>query len=80
MTTLKTEMTQAVCEAARLFKEAREEWRKSEHEAAMRRAETYERKMEFDQLVDVIMKEFPDEALEMINEPFEKDEPEPERS
>ena len=31
--------------------------------------------MEFDRLVDVIMKEFPDEALEMINEPFEKDEP-----
>ena len=80
MTTRKTELTQAVCEAARLFKEARETSRRSEHEAAMRRAETYERKMEFDRLVDVIMKEFPDEALEMINEPFEKDEPEPERS
>jgi hypothetical protein len=74
MTTRKTEMTQAVCEAAQLFKEARAEWRKAEHEAAMRRAETYERKMEFDRLADVIMKEFPDEALEMINESFEKDE------
>ena len=82
MTTRKTELTQAVCEAARLFKEARENWRKSEHEAAMRRAETCERKMEFDRLVDVIMKEFPDpdEALEVINESFEKDDPEPERS
>ena len=74
MTTRKTKMTQAVCEAAQLFKEARAEWRKAEHEATMRRAETYERKMEFDRLADVIMKEFPDEALEMINESFEKDE------
>ena len=74
MTTRKTEMTQAVCEAAQLFRKAREEWRKAEHEAAMRRAETYERKMEFERLADVIMKEFPDEALEMINESFEKDE------
>ena len=82
MTTRKTELTQAVCEAARLFKEARETSRRSEHEAAMRRAEMYERKMEFDRLVDVIMKEFPDpdEALEMINDPFEKDEASPERS
>ena len=74
MTTRKTEMTQAVCEAAQLFKEAREEWQKAEHEATMRRAETYERKMEFERLADVIMKEFPDEALEMIHESFEKDE------
>jgi hypothetical protein len=34
-------MTQAVCEAAQLFKEAMAEWRKAEHEATMRRAETY---------------------------------------
>ena len=75
MTTRKTKMTQAVCEAAQLFKEARAEWRKAEHEATMRRAETYyEKKREFDRLAAVIMKEFPDEALEMINESFEKDE------